>query len=284
MPRVNEIIENRPTAFKKRGYRPWNIEGDDNHNSVSEKINIEERIVLLDCKNIFNWAHNDRPNSELGDLEALAKDLINIGQQQPCIVRPFSSKPNHYELIIGERRWRAAKIAKIKLKVVIKDILDNEAALMQAAENDNRVDLSDYAKSTSFQHLITQKIITKKQLIEKLGKSKQYISCILSYSQIPDEIKHEIADFSKVSAKTAERIKQLARKGEEYRTAIISLANGIRQGNIGPKKLDELIKKILFKKNEKQNEYLLRFRGWIEFFAKGVISVVVVYQEVMIIL
>lgn len=141
------------------------------------------------------------------------------------------------------------------LKTIVTEYDDNTAALAQAAENDNRVDLSDYAKGMSFSKLIAQEIIKQKDLVEKLGKSKQYVSALLSFSKIPPNIIEAIGDMSKVSARTAEKIKQLADKGEAYFQAIISYSQKISDGSLGHNKLDQVIKSSLKDKEKAGQNY-----------------------------
>ncbi len=210
-------------------------------------------VIEIDPNEIINWEFHDRPASELGDIESLAKDLINLGQQQPCIVRENKEK-NCYELIIGERRWRAAKHANIKLKVIVTDYDNKKAALAQATENDQRKDISDYAKGMSFANQIERGIIKQKDLIETLGKSKQYVSALLSFSKIPNCIIESIGDMSNVSSRTAEKIKQLSAKGDDYISAIMQQASNIQSGSIGEKKLTELVLNSLTKIKNHQKE------------------------------
>ena len=206
----------------------------------------QETIVLLNPTDILNWSFHDRPGTELGDIEALAKDFATIGQQQPCIVRPTPiGTKEKYELIIGERRWRAAQQANVELKVIIKELSDQEAALAQAAENDNRKDLSDYAKGIYYAKLIDSGILKQTDLIAKLNKSRQYISALLAFSQIPKEIIDAIGDMTKVSSRTAETIRRLANKGEDHISAIISKAASIRDGRLGNTSLPRVIDKII---------------------------------------
>lgn len=225
-------------AIKKNKRRTW-LEND-----------VIEEVSLIDPNDITNWVYHDRPENELGDIKSLADEFISIGQQQPCIVRPTEIGSKYkYELIIGERRWRAAIEAKIKLKVIIKELNDSESALSQAAENDNRKDLSDYAKGISYAKLIDDNIITQKDLTEKLGRSRQYVSALLSYSKIPNEIISAIGDMSKVSCRTAETIKRLSLKGEQYCDAIILKAKSIRSGSVGHAKLTEFVDNYLKSNN-----------------------------------
>jgi ParB family chromosome partitioning protein len=214
---------------------------------TEENHSDKQYIIDVETSTIQNWEFHDRPESELGDIQALANDFIKIGQQQPCVVRPTPpGSTTKYELIIGERRWRAAKLAGIDLKVIIKtNLSDIDAALSQAAENDNRVDLSDYAKGMSFSKLIDDKIIKQKDLIEKLGRSKQYVSALLSFSKIPIEIIDAVGDWSNVSARLGEKIKQLANKNTENIPAILSISSKIKEGKIGEKTIEKLIDKKL---------------------------------------
>ncbi|MFT6836062.1 MAG: ParB family chromosome partitioning protein [Francisellaceae bacterium] len=209
-----------------------------------------DKILSVDPHTIKNWEFHDRPESELGDIQSLADDFLKVGQQQPCVARPILSDTKFkYELIIGERRWRASICAKVNLDIIVKENMSNiDAALSQAAENDNRLDLSDFAKGMSFSKLINDGVIRQKDLTEKLGRSKQYVSSLLSFSKIPNEIINSVQDWSKVSAKTAEKIKQLSNKGDQYISAIISLSESIRLKKIGYNNLERKISQKLDEK------------------------------------
>ncbi len=266
MPSIEDI--NSKSKFKKKNYRAWNITGaEKSEESALPLVNKTlidnpcEQVIELETSDIKNWDYHDRPEYELGDIDALALDLKTIGQQQPCIVRPL---PNgKYELIIGERRWRAAQKAGISLKVIVRPMSDTEAALSQSAENDNRLDLSDYAKGMHFDKLIKLEVITQKDLTDRLGKSKQYVSSLLTFAKIPEEIVAAIgkSNMKNITASTAEKIKQLSEKGPEYIKAIIKLADRLASGKIGKNSLivlinsilhEDLSKKDLFKKEEER--------------------------------
>lgn len=198
-------------------------------------------VLEVSPKEIKNWDMHDRPEDELGNIEALSKDLQKIGQIQPCIVRPLQTGKQKYELIVGERRWRAAILANIKVKIIVIDLTDNEAALAQSAENNNREDLSDYAKGMSYSKFISAGIIKQKDIVEKLGVSRQYVSALLSFSKIPEVIRGAIGNMANISASSAEKIKQISDKGEEYIDALTELCDILRKGKIGPKKIESLV-------------------------------------------
>lgn len=254
MPNINDI-KNSKKRFKKRNYRSHNMDGIEKPSSdaetesridkPAETQDISTGVLNINPNKVKNWKYHDRTEASFGDIDGLANEFKTIGQQQPCIVRPSPANKNEYELIIGERRWRAAQKAGVDLQVIVRSMDDTDAALSQAAENDNRESLSDYEKGMSFSKLIDDGVIKQKDLTEKLGRSKQYVSALLSYNQIPDIIQNEISDFKNVSAKTAERIKQLSSKGDEYIVAISSLAQMIRSGKMGSKNLDKAVDGII---------------------------------------
>lgn len=205
----------------------------------------ESIIYEIDPHIIHRWSGKDRPENELGDIEDLAKGFKQIGQQVPCIVRPHKELEGEYELIVGECRWHAAKLAKLKLKAIIQDIDDRMAALIQAVENEKRNDLSEFAKGMSYAKKIESGILKQKDLIEILGISKQQVSRLLSFSKIPSSLFNAIEDFRKVSARTAEELSRLSAKGENYIEALIKLAPRIKTGKFGGNRIVKEVNKIV---------------------------------------
>ena len=216
---------------------------------LTENINSDDKDALTICNidpnNIERWQYKDRPQGELGDISKLANEIKNIGQQQPCIVRKLEN--GKYELLVGERRWLAAKEAQINLKAVIQNISDSDAALIQVAENDSRLDLSDFAKGMSLSKLIQNGIIKQKSLETKLGKSKQEISRLLSFSKIDATVFEAIKDFHKVTSRTAYEVSRLSKKGGYYVSALIKISSYIREGKYGANKIIEEVNKYISK-------------------------------------
>jgi len=247
MPNIKELKASPKKTFKKREYRPYNPEGTElNQESqihdLSSSPAPKDVVLEVDPKKIINWEFHDRPSNELGDIDSLAEEFLSIGQQIPCIVRKITDSVDfQYELIAGERRWRAAQKANILLKVLIRNLSDNEAALVQISENSNRSALSDYAKGMSYSKLIEKNILNQSDLVEKLKISKQQVSRFLSFNKLPIEIRNALGDMSKISAGTAEQMKQLSIKGDSYINAIIHYAAQITEGKIGKNKLVQLV-------------------------------------------
>jgi ParB family transcriptional regulator, chromosome partitioning protein len=262
MPSIDSIKRDTRRKFKKREYRPWDINGtksnnDEENASISQSTphsNNENLILEIPTIEIKNWKFHDRPENELGNIQDLAREFVEIGQQQPCTVRPIEGDPIYkYELIVGERRWRAAQLADIKLKVVVKKISNSTAAIIQSTENSSRKDLSDYAKGMSYSQLISNDVISRNELMEQLNIKKQHMSRLLSFAKIPQVIKDSIPNMSRISAGTAEKIVQLSAKGEKYIEAILFLKEKIEEGELGHAKLSALVDRAIKDKKEYKN-------------------------------
>ena len=222
-------------------------------------INNSSIIVSIDPNRIKNWELHDRPENELGDIEALANDLEENGQAQPCIVRSYSKNPKYsYELIVGERRWRAAKLRKLSLKIIVEEINDHQAAIYQIAENSNRKDISDYAKGMNYYNLTESGVISQKELEKALGKNKIDISRLLSFGQIPKQIWDAIGDTTKISARTASEIRAIIKKGEQHYAAILQLAPRLKTGKLGVANLAKEVDKLISGKSESNSTTEIR--------------------------
>lgn len=213
-------------------------------NTKSEDNFFQTRIIEVDPKQIIRWKYKDRPENELGDIEDLADTFKTIGQQQPCILRLSNESHGKYELIVGERRWRAAEMAGLKVKAIVSAIDDKTSALIQAIENEKRNDLSDFAKGISFSDKIERGLITPKDIIEILGINKQQVTRLLSYRKIPKNLFDAIDDFRKVSSRTAYELVRLSGKSEAHLQALINMANKIRTGEYGQKKIERELERV----------------------------------------
>lgn len=216
---------------------------------LKNEIKDKNKIYDLDPNKIRRWEGKDRPENEIGSIDDLASSMKTIGQQVPCIVRPIKSSKYEYELIVGECRWRAAKYANIKLKSLIHNLDDRMAALVQAVENEQRNDLSDYAKGMSYYNKINSGLLTQKDLTDILNISKQQVTRLLSFSKIPKNLIEAIGDFRNVSARTAYELSRLGNKSDENLDILISHADKIKDGKVGSTSISKLIEKSLHKNN-----------------------------------
>ena len=146
----------------------------------------EQADIYLPIEKIFPNANQPRKRFDKIKLEELAQSISNSGIIQPVIVR---SKMSKYELIAGERRWRAAQLAKIhSIPAIIRNISDNQVAEYAIAENIQREDLTAIEEATAYKNLLDTKKFTQEEVSKALGKSRSYITNMLRLLSLPSSV------------------------------------------------------------------------------------------------
>jgi len=121
-------------------------------------------------------------------LDELAASIREHGVLQPILVRPLGG--NRYQLVAGERRWRASKAAGlVTLPALVENIDDNTALEIALIENLQREDLSPLEEATMYDRMIREHGYSVRKLAQKLGKDKGYVENRLRLADAPDEIK-----------------------------------------------------------------------------------------------
>ncbi len=130
-------------------------------------------------------------------LENLSKSIAINGVIQPIIVRRADDKQDLYEIIAGERRYRASKMAGLKeIPVIIKDVSNNKALEFAIIENIQRDDLSAIEEARGYKQLLAEFGYTQEKVANKLGKSRSYIANIVRLLTLPDEVQIMIQEGS----------------------------------------------------------------------------------------
>lgn len=212
----------------------------------------KNQIIEIDPENCILWKHKDRHTSDLGNIDELAKDIKAHGQVVPGIVRLSETNNSQYEIIAGERRWRACLSLKVKFKAILETLTDKEAAIVQAAENLNRRDLSDYSKGLNYHRLIESGVFSQAELSKKLNISKANMSNLLSFADLPQDIIELFPDISKVSSRTATEVRAMYNKGGKNLEAL-KRALPTLPASAGANKLSHL---IMVEMNGKQAQSL----------------------------
>jgi len=132
-----------------------------------------------------------QPRSIFNDeqLSSLVESIREKGILQPLIVRPLG-QDGRFEIIAGERRWRAAKTLNIEeVPVIVRDCNDTDALEVALIENIQRDDLNPLEEAEGYQKLMDQFNYTQEQVAQKIGKSRSYVANILRLNGLPDHIK-----------------------------------------------------------------------------------------------
>ena len=156
---------------------------------------IEERgRVFFSCpiEEIRPLRVQPRKTFTIGKLEELAASIREKGIIQPLVVR---KKADHYELIAGERRWRAAQKAGLhEVPVVIQDVSDHTALEMALVENIQREDLNAVEEAEAYQALMDSLDLSQEELAKRVGKERSTVANSLRLLKLPSEIKQDIVE------------------------------------------------------------------------------------------
>lgn len=145
-----------------------------------------------DINQIHANRYQPRMNFSEEELNQLRESIRERGILQPLLVR---KDLDGYELIAGERRLRAAKMAGLsQVPVIIKHISDRELLELSIIENIQRENLNPIEEADAYQRLITEFSLTQDQAASRVGKSRSAVTNILRLRQLPDQIKSSIVD------------------------------------------------------------------------------------------
>lgn len=134
------------------------------------------------------------------ELEDLARSIREKGVLQPILVRPTAKGSEVFEIVAGERRWRAAQIAKLHdVPVVVREISDAESLELAIIENVQRADLNAMEEAAAYQQLIDKFEYTQEKLAQELGKSRSHVANTVRLLKLPDSVQAYIRD-GKLSA------------------------------------------------------------------------------------
>ena len=214
-------------------------------NSLEKELSFKDNsnIIEVDPKKCRNWKYADRNRFELGSIEDLAEDIKQNGQLQPVIVRKINSLEYEYEVIAGERRWRACSSANLNLKVILTNEDDAGCLVIQTSENKKK-SLSPYSMAVAYEKIMMDLSISQNELSRRLNIPKTSFSELMSFNKVPKEVWEAIEDMTKVKPKTAAFLSLTCGKGSEYLAAVIKLAPKIREG-VGTENLNRFIEKHL---------------------------------------
>jgi ParB family transcriptional regulator, chromosome partitioning protein len=178
------------------------------------------------------------------EMQELAASIRERGILQPIVVRP-TGQANSYEIVAGERRWRAAQIAKLhEVPVTVREFSDPEALEVAIVENVQRSDLNVMEEAGGYHELMTRFGHTQEQLSELIGKSRSHVANTLRLLKLPESVRILIIE-GKLSAGHARTLVGLA-NAEEVAKEIIAGTLNVRQAEKkarGPKRTKGKVRK-----------------------------------------
>ncbi len=155
--------------------------------SVADRIEGEHRLLPLD--RIRAGALNPRRDFQEDELRELAESIKAKGLVQPILVRPDPTASGHYEIVAGERRWRACGLAGLhKVPCIVRDLSDREVLELAIIENVQRLDLNAIEEALGYRELIERFRYSQEQISEIIGKSRSHVANTLRLLRLPDGV------------------------------------------------------------------------------------------------
>ncbi|MEO4225867.1 ParB/RepB/Spo0J family partition protein [Staphylococcus aureus] len=158
----------------------------------------DEQIKQIDISDIKPNPYQPRKTFDENHLNDLADSIKQYGILQPIVLR---KTVQGYYIVVGERRFRASKIAGLKyVSAIIKDLTDEDMMELAVIENLQREDLNAIEEAESYQRLMTDLKITQQEVAKRLSKSRPYIANMLRLLQLPKKIADMVKDGRLTSA------------------------------------------------------------------------------------
>lgn len=193
--------------------------------------------------------NREQPRKDFDEkaLSELADSIAQHGVLQPLVVRPLTS--GAYQIVAGERRWRAARIAGLsEVPVIIKELSDEDTIEIAMIENLQREDLNPLEEALGYRFMMDELKITQEEVSEKVGKSRPVIANALRLLKLPKEVQ-EMVKNNLISSGHARAL-----LGFKNETDIIVAANMVIKEDLSVRDVEKLVKLSNKEKKEPKPE------------------------------
>ena len=191
----------------------------------------KEEVIELKLSELRPNPYQPRKVFDAEKLQELANSIKEHGVFQPIIVK---KSIKGYEIIAGERRYKASQLAgKETIPAIVRDFTDENMMEIALLENLQRENLNSIEEATAYQKLLTSLKVTQEELANKLGKSRSHITNMLGLLELPEEVKNLIAE-EKITMSHARVLSKMKDKDE-----IINLANKIVDENLNVRAIEQ---------------------------------------------
>ncbi|MFC4402333.1 nucleoid occlusion protein [Gracilibacillus xinjiangensis] len=209
--------------------------------SLEEEVTVEnDEVVFLPISNIQANQYQPRSIFDEEKIKELAQTLQTHGLIQPIVVRPIADTEDQFEIIAGERRWRAASSLNWdKIPAIIREMSDKETASVALIENLQREELTVIEEAKAYLRLIELHQLTQEALAQRLGKSQSTIANKMRLLKLPEEVHQAILE-KKITERHARALILL--KEEEQQLKVLQY---IIERELNVKQTEAYIEKLL---------------------------------------
>lgn len=208
---------------------------------TSADLKDENRIWQIAVDKLVPGVYQPRKNFDRESLNELAASIKENGILQPIAVR--KRKEGGFEILAGERRWRAAQAAGLhEVPAIIKSVTDREALQLALIENVQREDLDPIEEAESYQRLADEFSLSQQEVADKVGKERSTVANAMRLLSLPAEVR-EMLSKKLISAGHAKAILSLADRAQQ-----VSLAQRAAQGGLSVRAVESEVKGRINKK------------------------------------
>ena len=212
---------------------------------VVEKV-VKKEEVMLKITEVEPNREQPRKNFNEDALLELADSIKQFGIIQPLIVQ---KQDDYYEIIAGERRWRAAKLAGLKeVPVIIKNYTEQERVEIALIENIQREDLNPIEEALAFRRLLTEFELKQDELAERVSKSRTAVTNSMRLLKLDERVQQMVVD-EKISTGHARALLAVEDKEQQY-----TLANKIFDEKLSVRETERLMKNFQKEKENKKSQ------------------------------
>jgi ParB family chromosome partitioning protein len=198
-------------------------------------------IAYININDIKPNANQPRKTFDEDQLEELAASIKEHGLIQPIVLRKAG---DGYEIVAGERRWRAARKANLKdVPCIVRELTDEENMLLAIIENMQREDLNPIEEAEGLSQMIENYGLTQEEVSKSVGKSRPYITNVLRLLKLPEAVKDSVSQGklsagharAVVSAGDEKKQIELAKRAIEEGLSVRQVEKLAKEGNDKPK-------------------------------------------------
>ncbi|MCD8231799.1 MAG: ParB/RepB/Spo0J family partition protein [Clostridiales bacterium] len=215
------------------------------NDGITSEQNDNEKVSVVKITQVE--PNRDQPRKQFDEnaLEELADSIKQYGIIQPLIVQ---DKKTYYEIIAGERRWRAAKIAGLKeVPIIIRDITDQEIMALSLIENIQREDLNPIEEAKAYKQLLDEFNLKQEEVAKKVSKSRTAVTNALRLLKLCDEVQQMVIEGKLTNGHARSLI------SIEDTEKQIAVAKQIIDKNLSVRETEKLVKNLQ-KQEEKANQ------------------------------
>jgi ParB family chromosome partitioning protein len=214
--------------------------------SADNQSNSEHNLKLLSVNALQRGKFQPRDDIDPDTLNELANSITSQGVIQPLVVRKVTY--DKYEIIAGERRWRAAKIAGLdEVPVIVREIDDQVALAIGLIENIQRESLTPLEEARALQKLIEDFKMTHEEISHVVGRSRSAVSNLIRLLQLNESVK-QLLGSGKIEMGHARALLPLKEDQQ------LEVANQVIQRSLSVRQTEELVKRVLNPKPKKSTE------------------------------